>query len=619
MKSSSRERRRTRKKQRTHRIIFGRMSRAMLLFLVMIGVLLVERRNVVYEKRERQMEILENSSFDEEPFHKEPECVIYWDSGDENSVNAYEEMAAVLSQMRIAFTEWDMQKGFASPSSCPNLILALSDFSLFGEQILDLFDQVRDGRNLLVLCPPYVDVYYNLVKDKMGIRENGYDRAIVDGIAFQTGFMIGGEGKSLGISDPFDSSNQVYLSEDCTVHLTSSDNRKLPLLWEYTYGDGHVVNVNLNIFEKAYRGFYAAAYSLLADACVWPVINGSAFYLDDFPSPVPAGEGKYIERDYNMDISTFYTNVWWPDMARLAQKHGLRYTGLVIENYSDEHALPLEGNSDTQRFRYFGNELLDGGGEIGFHGYNHMPLVLESFDYGEEFESYKQWESEEDIRGALQELEDFCTLVYPEEEFQVYVPPSNILSKKGREILAEDFLDIQAIASIYFEGEYEYSQDFEVAEDGIIETPRIISGLIIDSYMETAALSELNFHFVNSHFLHPDDVLDEDRGAKQGWAKLCSRLEEYMDWLYTSAPMIRNLTGSEIAGAVQRYYYLDTEMEETEDEIRIRLSNFQDEAWLFARVNGKTVTGTENGEAVLVADDLYLVHALGNEVVLNLE
>ena len=34
-----------------------------------------------------------------------------------------------------------------------------------------------------------------------------------------------------------------------------------------------------------------------------------------------------------------------------------------------------------------------------------------------------------------------------------------------------------------------------------------------------------------------------------------------MDWLYTSAPMIRNLTGSEIAGAVQRYYYLDTEME----------------------------------------------------------
>ena len=96
-----------------------------------------------------------------------------------------------------------------------------------------------------------------------------------------------------------------------------------------------------------------------------------------------------------------------------------------------KHALPLEGNSDIQRFRYFGNELLDGGGEIGFHGYNHMPLVLENFDYGEEFESYKQWESEADIRGALQELEDFCTLAYPEEEFQVYVPPSNILSKKG--------------------------------------------------------------------------------------------------------------------------------------------------------------------------------------------
>ena len=100
---------------------------------------------------------------------------------------------------------------------------------------------------------------------------------------------------------------------------------------------------------------------------------------------------------------------------------------------------------------------------------------------------------------------------------RVYVPPSNILSEEGRQILAEDFLDIQAVASIfYFEGEYEYSQDFAVAgEDGIIETPRIISGLIIDPYMETAALSELNFHFVNSHFLHPDDVLDEDRALSR--------------------------------------------------------------------------------------------------------
>ena len=52
-----------------------------------------------------------------------------------------------------------------------------------------------------------------------------------------------------------------------------------------------------------------------------------------------------------------------------------------------------------------------------------------------------------------------------------------------------------------------------------METPRIISGYIFEPDVYVAALSELNFHLVNTHFQHPDDVLDEDRGAKLGWKK----------------------------------------------------------------------------------------------------
>ena len=42
--------------------------------------------------------------------------------------------------------------------------------------------------------------------------------------------------------------------------------------------------------------------------------------------------------------------------------------------------------------------------------------------------------------------------------------PQISFREDGRRILSEDFLDIKAIASIYFPGEYEYTQDFEVAE-----------------------------------------------------------------------------------------------------------------------------------------------------------
>jgi hypothetical protein len=41
------------------------------------------------------------------------------------------------------------------------------------------------------------------------------------------------------------------------------------------------VVVNLGIYVKAVRGIFSAAYSLLSDCTIYPVINGSAFYLDD--------------------------------------------------------------------------------------------------------------------------------------------------------------------------------------------------------------------------------------------------------------------------------------------------------------------------------------------------
>lgn len=595
------------------------MQWAMLLFLLMVGVLLAERRNIVYSGAERKLDILNQNVFSEEPFVKEPECLLIWDSAIPMSRNARQQMYDVLTQMRVPFEEQDMSIDHALRiSGYNNVVIALDDYDVFGEQIFDLFDRVQDGTNLLAVCSPSTYTYFSLIMGRMGIREIGYDQYEVAGLRFCSDFMLGGQEKDFEITDSFESSSMVALFDDCIVHMVSADQRELPIIWEYSFGKGRVVVNYLNYFDKAYRGFYAASYSLLSDVCVYPVINASAFYLDDFPSPVPAGEGEYIRRDYNMDISTFYTNVWWPDVRNLAQKYGVRYTGLVIENYSDENRAPLEGNGDIQRFRYFGNDLLDMGGEIGFHGYNHMPLVLDNFDYNDEFDSYRQWKSADDIRASLQELNRFCAQVFPNEAFQVYVPPSNILSEEGRQILAKDFPNIKAVASIYFEGEFVYSQEFEVAEDGIIDTPRVISGYIIDPYMEIAALSELNMHFVSSHFQHPDDVLDVDRGAELGWEAMRNRLDEYMGWLYTSAPEIRNLTGTEIAGAVQRYHYLDTIVERSDDVIRISLSNFQDEAWLFVRVNEGTVSDVQGGTLTELAGDLYLLEAETPEILIRM-
>lgn len=304
-------------------------------------------------------------------------------------------------------------------------------------------------------------------------------------------------------------------------------------------------------------------------------------------------------------------------MLSLATEHGIKYTGVIIENYEDETDDQIKSQEDVQRFLYFGNMVLHQGGELGYHGYNHQPLSLSDTDYGDIL-PYHTWESNKAMEKAFGELVRFGEELFPDTSLSVYVPPSNVLSEAGRKMLGEKFPEVKTIASTYFTGDFAYTQEFEVAEDGIVEQPRIISGGIIDDYMQMAALSELNMHFVNSHFMHPDDLLDEDRGAALGWEKLKSRLDEYMTWLYKAAPSLRNLTGSQLSGAIQRYGALTVEKEKKENEVIFHLGNFYDEAYLMVRMNLGTPGEVSGGELTQVTGNLYLLHALNADVTIDL-
>lgn len=556
------------------------------------------------------------------------DCLVITNSTDVNSVLAEEDIHELFDQISIEADFIDLSQSEIPPyEKYKKIIFVLTDYAIMGNTVYNIIDWVNDGGNLMIYFPPQENEYFRALASQLGIRELGWETYELTGITCKTSLLLGGQGKTFSIQDSFNSSLTLEVTEDCTVHIVSADRKELPVLWEKASGNGKIVFMNFGITGKAYRGLYAAAYSLLDDSFAWPVINGSVFYLDDFPSPVPSGTSEYIEEDYGLSVQDFYTNVWWPDLQELAEKYGLHYNGMVIEDYSDEIEAPFETNLNAQRFQYFGSQLLRNGGEIGLHGYNHLPLCTESFSAGHEEGAYEDeygyiyWESVDDMKASVQELISFTKSLYPGIEPCIYVPPSNVLSDEGRQMLGSEFPQIRGIASSYFEDEFEYSQEFEVAEDGIIELPRIISGCLITPYMEFAAFSELNLHYINSHFQHPDDVLDVDRGAEEGWETMRNRFEEYLDWLYTSAPDIRNLTASEMAGAVQRYYYLDVEQEVTEDEIILNLTNFQDEAFLFLRINKRPPEDPETcitgGTLQKMGGGLYLVTAASDHIVIE--
>lgn len=125
-------------------------------------------------------------------------------------------------------------------------------------------------------------------------------------------------------------------------------------------------------------------------------------------------------------------------MLDMAEEHGVKYTGVIIDNYEDDVSGDVVEQEDVQRFQYFGNMLLHQGGELGYHGYNHQPLSLSNVDYANIL-PYKTWESYDAMKKAMTELIRFGKEMFPGTELSVYVPPSNVLSDEGREMIVKNF------------------------------------------------------------------------------------------------------------------------------------------------------------------------------------
>ena len=82
------------------------------------------------------------------------------------------------------------------------------------------------------------------------------------------------------------------------------------------------------------------------------------------------------------------------------------------------------------------------------------------------------------MAAATKEAVDFAHKAFPSYSMVSYVPPSNVLSPEGREALKKSWPSLAVIASLYPEdgNNLAYVQEYTIAEDGILEMPRVTSG-----------------------------------------------------------------------------------------------------------------------------------------------
>lgn len=597
-----------------------RLIAPLLVMAAMVFILIAENRGITFENTGTNLTLL--PALSDGPVQKtalgDPMLVVI-NKADTDEQPFVQTMCDTLDEMRVPWRVIDPREEALPLSTSDNVIVCTRSMNVMLNQIEELVSWIDAGGNMSLCMSPMMDDAYFVLYRILGITEYSMNYEPYNAFRIKTDIIpLMKDVLYAGDSDLNDYFIPVRLQDDCVVHMETDAEYPSPLMWERVYGKGRVVVFNTALMSnKDGRGYATAIISAMEDVLVYPIINAGMIFIDDFPAPQPEGFDERILKDFGYDIQGFFRHYWWPDMKSLAWDYGVEYSGVLIETYNDKVKPPFEPEEEGALLRFYASELLHSGGEIGLHGYNHMSLNFEGFEYPPNV-NYKLWPSEEDMVAALEELYRYAKLLFPAEEFVTYVPPSNYLSPEGQAVLRKTLPSVRVISGLYLSeaGNNALVQEFGEEKDGSISVPRISSGFIPTEYVEMVIASELALHGVLSHFIHPDDVLDEERGATAGWRQMYAEFKNMLQKIVETYPAIRFATAVDGAAAVQRYERLGVCREKGESDLKISLSNLEDEAWLSLRTHEK-ITAVEGATLYPVSEHEYWLQTSNETIVIH--
>ena len=544
---------------------------------------------------------------DDEMAAARPTALVLWDPADDVSQKYQRNLERVFRWLRMdaTFLSAD-RKDTVSYRDYDMVMVALPDWNGgIGKDAERLVRYVEDGGKLLLgLLPEDTEGVFQTMARSMGIV--GYEGYLeTDGMRFTDELIAGATSQSFEGEDFSDAAIGVQIDDTCRLYATApAGDRDVPLVWCHDTEGGSVLTYNGTAIKgDSWTGVAAGCITALLGNHMYPVINTKTVFIDDFPSPSYTAQSDLIRQDYNRTVEEFYRDIWWPDMQNAARRYGYGYVGLFIASYDDivdPDDFSWQHDSVEQ---YFGQSLLDNGFEIGAHGYNHQSLALKGevpSDMG-----YNPWADEADMEASLTEMLSISNKLFPDVKLYTYVPPSNYMGATGRAAVKAALPDLQVISGVYTaEGEEGsvYVQDYEVAEDGIVEFPRATSGTFDDPYDRFAGLSIGGLYGVYSHFIHPDDILDEERGGGLSWEELYEQYTERLQYINDCLSSLEGATAVEASKALRTADELDVAYTVEDGRVEGSCNGFTGHAWCFFRTDGTAATDNDSCRVSPVSD-----------------
>lgn len=545
--------------------------------------------------------------------------LIFYDPRDVLSVFANHRLAWLLEQQKKAVVSCSIYDDVKVEDNYRGVLIAAGRWDKINA-LPQIESYVQNGGTAaFMIHPEWEDggTVPEVCQTMAGFQILGNAKAVL-GLSMKTDFLIAGKGFSLDEDTQYNTSAvPVALQNDTIRHMEALDGT--PLLWEHPYGQGKCILYNGTVRDdKSNIGLLTAIISRCGAEGIYPVLGTKLFFIDDFPAPVPEGNFEKIYDELHVTTADFFRNIWWPFMRQCASDYDLKYTGLIIESYGDQVKGPFEptqGRQARDNLIVYGRELVEMGGELGLHGYNHQSLAPEGYNQDEL--GYEPWESKADMVESLRELRRYIKSVYPDYEFVSYVPPSDILSPEGHEAVKEAFPELKVYSSL-FDGLYAekaYYQDFTRNEDGTYEIPRVTSGYDMSPEDMWESISVINYIGVFSHFVHPDELFYEE-SKDLTWAMMVEGFHSFLTEINDRFAWLRPVTDSECAASLADYLDMDYRVKRAQDKLTLNCWNHHYPLRFVLR-SSRAIAKIEGGSYQQIGDDAYLLETDKSEVVIK--
>ncbi len=594
-----------------------------LLVVVIASILLMLSYNLFSDRNLRENTTLRETSevkqmSDSEAFLNERTYHIIYESSDERSVVIKENCERMLKILKLPYTVADIS-AMKAVSRGDYMILTVYNWTDHITSIESIFEAVSHGASLLLAVMPGQDSVFRNKAPTIGIYNVSHYPRIADEIHVLDDVIVGlNKGDSLSAEPVRSEIYDIHLDDRAKVYLT--DEKGISEYFTITYGKGIVGVYNgSRLVDRSSDGLIVSMLGTLNDGLVYPLINAGVMFLDDWPAPFTFTD-KDIYEQYGMNYDNFLKYVWWPDMLSLILRYDLTFSATLVLSYNDIQSPPFEimdSISNSAMYVHY-QQVIEHGGEICLHGYNHQPLWFGDYVTEDMISAYTPWPSKKNAVDALDYTIDEFHKAFQNYALHCYVPPSNVIDETGIEVLKETVGRPVILSSIYYgyppeQPEFEYE-----VKDDVIYFPRLTSGSRFNDEIKYYISTGMTTYGVFSHFIHPDDVVDDERSFGMTWEEMRHEYEDMFLYIEERYPFLEYDTISNCANKLIDWYGMDYSISYESDAIRVRTANAPETYSLMVRTDSKIAEG-EGYTFIQLGTRSYVVTATQPEIAIMLE